>query len=258
MTLGVVRALAGREFLRFIRQPHRVLGSIGQPLMFWVFLGGGLTPAFDAPGLGDVTYLEYFYPGVLVMMLLFASIFSSITLIEDRDAGFLQGVMVAPVPRLAMVLGKVTGGGVIALVQALILLLAAPLVGLMPGPTGILMVLAALVLSALGFTSLGFLVAWGMKSTSGFHAIMMVFLFPLWMLSGALFPLTTAPGWMYGIMLVNPVSHALTLIRGPFENAPADLIAAPDYWIALAVVLAWVGLCLALGTRRVSRVERGV
>lgn len=251
-------ALARREFVRFIRQPQRVVGSIGQPLLFWAFLGAGLTPSFQPPGMEGMTYTEYFYPGVLMMLVLFAGIFSTITVIEDRDQGFLQGVLVAPVPRMSIVLGKVCGGAMIAMFQAVLLLVALPFMGLMPGIGGFLMILAALVLSALGFTGLGFSIAWTMKSTSGFHAIMMVFLFPLWLLSGALFPMENVPDWLHWVMLLNPVAHALTVLRGPFYAAPAELLASGSYLVSLVVLLAWVALSLWASARRVNRRERGI
>ncbi|GAA0595724.1 ABC transporter permease [Caenispirillum bisanense] len=251
-------ALARREFVRFIRQPQRVIGSIGQPLLFWAFLGAGLTPSFQPPGLEGMTYTEYFYPGVLMMLVLFAGIFSTITVIEDRDQGFLQGVVVAPIPRLAIVLGKVGGGTLIALFQALILLVAAPFMGMLPGVGGTLMIVLALTLAALGFTGLGFSIAWTMKSTSGFHAIMMVFLFPLWLLSGALFPMQNVPAWLHWVMTVNPVTHAVTVLRGPFYTAPATLLADGGYLTSLAVLVGWVVLSLWLSVRRVTKRDRGI
>ncbi|MBF0093659.1 MAG: ABC transporter permease [Alphaproteobacteria bacterium] len=256
--MGVVISLAWREYTRFIRQPHRVIGSIGQPLLFWLFLGSGFTGSFRPPGMEGVTYLEFFYPGVLMMMLLFASIFSSITIIEDRDQGFLQGVLVAPVPRMAIVLGKVAGGTAIAMLQSLLFLLIAPFVGISLAPASLAMVIPILILTSVGFTSLGFLLAWGMRSTAGFHAVMMIFLMPLWMLSGALFPITHVPGWMHWIMLANPVSHALTLLRLPFHAMPGQVVGDPEFAVSLAVVLAWALGCLYLSMLRVRRVERGV
>lgn len=253
-----VWALARREFTRFIRQPQRVIGSLGQPLLFWIFLGSGFTPSFQPPGMEGMTYLEYFYPGVLMMMILFASIFSCITVIEDRDQGFLQGVLVAPVPRMAIVLGKVFGGASIALFQAFILLLAAPFLDT-PLPLASLPLLAvAMVLTAVGYTALGFAIAWSMRSTSGFHAIMMVFLMPLWLLSGALFPVAGAPLWLQGVMMVNPVAHAMTLLRGPFYAGPAELLATPSYLIGLAVVVVWVALGLWWSSARVGARDKGV
>ncbi len=256
--IPVIRGLAWREVLRFLRQPSRVVGSLGQPLLFWVILGAGLTPTFTAPGLEGITYMQYFFPGVLVMMMLFASIFSSITVIEDRDQGFLQGVVVAPVPRLAIVLGKVKGGVAIAFLQCVVLMLGAPLVGLMPSPLGLLLVLVGLVLGAWGFASLGFAVAWSMRSTSGFHAIMMVVLMPLWLLSGALFPLNTAPPVLQALMWINPVSHALALLQLPLLHGGAEALTEGRYWLGLAVTALWIGLCLWWGAARVRKVARGV
>ena len=261
-TLRVAFALVLREFTRFRRQPQRVIGTVAQPLLFWAFLGSGFSSSFQAPGqapgMQGVGYLEYLYPGIMLMMMLFASIFSSITVIEDRDQGFLQGVLVAPVSRLAIVLGKVLGGAFIALVQVLILTVAAPLMGIHLSAGGFALLLLAYVLGSIGFAATGFLFAWRMESSAGFHAIMMVFLMPLWMLSGALFPLDGAPGWLYALMIVNPVSHALILMRDPFYMDAGAMLASPRYLAALAVTLAWALLCLGWAMVRVERRERGV
>jgi len=204
-----------------------------------------------------VGYLEYFYPGVMLMMMLFASIFSSITIIEDRDQGFLQSVLVAPVPRIAIVLGKVLGGSAIAMVQLLIFTLAAPFLGLSLGLGNLALLLLAFVLGSVGFAALGFMLAWGMRSTAGFHAIMMVFLMPLWMLSGAIFPIDNAPLWLHALMAINPVAYSLVLMRAPFYAGPETLFADPNYLTALAVTVAWAGLCLFLSMLRVEKREQG-
>lgn len=257
--MRVALSLAKREFTRFIRQPQRVIGTVAQPLLFWLFLGAGLGGSFRPPGMEEVTYLEYFYPGVMVMMMLFASIFSSITIIEDRDAGFLQGVLVAPVSRLAIVLGKVLGGVSIAMVQVVIFTIAAPFLGLSLSAGGLAMLLMAFLLTGIGFAALGFLLAWGMRSTSGFHAVMMVFLMPLWLLSGALFPVAGVPGWLHWVMMVNPVHHALNIIRAPFYGG-ADVAAftATPYAVSLSVTIAWAVICLGLSMLRVGKREKGV
>jgi ABC-2 type transport system permease protein len=256
--IRVVLALAAREFTRFRRQPQRVIGTVAQPLLFWAFLGSGFSASFRAPGMEKVGYLEYLYPGIMLMMMLFASIFSSITVIEDRDQGFLQGVLVAPVSRLAIVLGKVTGGAGIALVQVLILTVAAPFLGLHLDLGAFLLLLLGYALASIGFAATGFLFAWGMESTAGFHAIMMVFLMPLWMLSGALFPIDQAPGWLHAIMIVNPVSHALVVMRDPFYMDAGAMFTDTRYLIALAVTIAWAAIMLGWAMMRVERRERGV
>jgi ABC-2 type transport system permease protein len=255
--IRVAAALASREFVRFSRQPQRVIGTVAQPLLFWVFLGSGFSSSFRAPGMPGESYLQYFYPGVMLMMMLFASIFSSITIVEDRDAGFLQGVLVAPVSRLAIVLGKVLGCTSIALVQTLIFTIAAPFLGLHFGVGSLAMLISAYALVSIGFAATGFLFAWSMESSAGFHAIMMVFLMPLWMLSGALFPLENVPGWLHSIMEINPVSHALVLLRDPFYLDPTRMFADSRYLIALAVTLAWAALCLSASMIRVGRRDHG-
>lgn len=255
--IRVAASLARREFTRFLRQPQRVIGAVAQPLLFWVFLGAGMGTSFRPEGMEQVSYLEYFYPGVMVMMLLFASIFSNITIIEDRDAGFLQGVLVAPVSRFGIVLGKVGGSTLIALAQVLLFTIAAPFLGLSLSAGSLALLLLGFVLTGMGFAGLGFLFAWRMRSTSGFHAIMMVFLMPLWMLSGALFPISGVPGWMHGVMMVNPVHHALEIIRAPFYGEPAALFANGSYLVSLAVTVVWTGLCLVLSMMRVNKREKG-
>ncbi len=256
--IRVAFALAVREFVRFRRQPQRVVGTVAQPLLFWAFLGSGFSASFRAPGMEKVGYLEYLYPGIMLMMMLFASIFSSITVIEDRDQGFLQGVLVAPVSRLAIVLGKVLGGAGIAMVQVLILTIAAPFLGLHLGWDSALLLLLSYALGSIGFAATGFLFAWGMESSAGFHAIMMVFLMPLWLLSGALFPIDQAPGWLHAIMIVNPVSHALVLMRDPFYMDATAMLSNTRYLTALAVTIAWAGLVLIWAMLRVERREKGV
>ncbi|MEO5330897.1 MAG: ABC transporter permease [Magnetococcus sp. YQC-5] len=251
-------ALAKREMIRFFRQPHRVIGSLAQPLLIWAFLGAGFTASFRAPGMTHVSYVEYFFPGVLLMLMLFSGIFSTITIIEDRSQGLLQGVLASPAPRMAIVLGKVGGGMAIALIQTIPLLATAPFLGIALSWGGVCWILWGFFISCLGFTALGFLIAWNMESTAGYHAVMSVFLMPLWMLSGALFPLEQAPMWLWSLMTINPVTHALTLIRTPLYQLPMDFLASREYWQAVTIGVCWAGGCLWLALWRVERVERGV
>ncbi|MEO5364137.1 MAG: ABC transporter permease [Magnetococcus sp. DMHC-8] len=252
-----IRSLAWRELVRFFRQPHRVVGSLAQPLLLWLFLGSGFSASFRPPGLAGVSYLEYFFPGILLMLVLFAGIFSTITLIEDRNQGLLQGVLVAPVPRMAIVLGKVGGAMAVALTQVLLLLVAIPFLGLSLGWAEGILLLLGLLTAALGFTALGFLIAWHMESTAGFHAIMSVFLMPLWLLSGALFPMEQTPGWLQWLMQINPVTHALRLLRLPFYQEASALLGQPEYRLALLVAISWAVGCLGVALWQVNRLERG-
>ncbi|SBW12798.1 conserved membrane hypothetical protein [uncultured Alphaproteobacteria bacterium] len=248
--LAPVAALAGRELVRFWRQKSRVVGGVAQPLLIWGFLGAGFSASFRPEGHAG-GYAAYVFPGILMLMLLFSSVFSAITLIEDRDRGFLQGVLAAPLPRFAIVLGKVGGGTVLAVLQTALILAVAPLVGAPFAPRGLLLALPVLALASLGFAATGFAVAWSMRSTAGFHAIMMVVLMPAWMLSGALFPAEGVPTWLAWTMAVNPLTHADALLRAALTQS-----ALPPLWQS-AIFLGWVGLALAAALARVARTERG-
>ena len=205
-----------RDIIRFYRQRSRIVGALGTPVVFWLLLGSGLGSSFrvgptTAPAGG---YLEYFYPGTLALILLFTAIFSTISVIEDRHEGFLQGVLVAPVPRTAVVLGKTLGGTTLALMQAALFLLLAPLANTPIGWASLPML--GLVLGTLAFalTGLGFALAWTLDSTQGFHAIMNLLLIPMWLLSGAVFPPAGAAEWVRGVMLINPMTYGVSAIRG--------------------------------------------
>jgi ABC-2 type transport system permease protein len=203
-----------REFRRFLRQPSRIIGALVPPLVFWFLIGSGLGSTFkpaDAPA--DLTAFAYLFPGTLLLIALFTAVFSTISVIEDRREGFMQGVLVAPVSRVGVVLGKVLGGTLLALAQVVLVLVLAPFFGASFSASGLLLAVAIVFVTAFGFTGLGFWLAWRMDTTQGFHAIMNLFLFPMWILSGALFPATGAPGWLRAAMAVNPASHALDALR---------------------------------------------
>ncbi|MBP9864935.1 MAG: ABC transporter permease [Candidatus Omnitrophica bacterium] len=208
-----------REMTRFFRQPSRIAGAIGTPLIFWFFLGSGLGGSFkmSAPdggaGLSQVSYLQYFLPGTILLVILFTAIFSSISLIQDRSEGFLQSVLVSPAPGWAMIGGKVLGGTTVAVIQGMLFLAAAPLAGLPLSFDMLAGFALALFLNAFALSALGFALAWQFKSVQGFHAVMNLVLMPLWFLSGALFPPEGAPSWIRLAIAMNPLSHGLTLLH---------------------------------------------
>ena len=202
-----------REQVRFFRQGSRVFGAFIQPLMFWALFGSGLRASFRPPAGGGLGYFEYFFPGTVIMILLFTAIFSTISVIEDRKEGFLQGVLVAPVARSAVVLGKVLGGTTLAVLQGTLLLALAPLAGIALAPLVFLEAVALQLVVAFALTALSFCIAWRMDSTQGFHAIMTVFLMPLWLLSGAFFPAQGVPGWLGLLMRINPLTYGVAALR---------------------------------------------
>ncbi len=211
--LLAARALCRRELIRFYRQRSRLAGVIGSPLIFWFLIGSGLGGSFRHPTSGRTNYLEYFFPGTMVLIILFTSIFSTISIIEDRREGFLQSVIVAPVARGSIALGKIAGGTLLSLIQALLILVIAPFIGISLTPASLVLVTFILLVISFGLTGLGFLIAWRMDSTQGFHAIMNLFLIPLWLLSGALFPPSGAAGWLSAIMTINPLTYGLDALR---------------------------------------------
>src|SRR6202020_318835 len=182
-----------REIVRFYRQKSRVIGVLASPLVFLLVIGSGFGTSFrSGGGPGQQHYLDYFYPGALIMIVLFTSIFTMMSVIEDRKEGFLLSVLVAPVPRSAIVLGKVMGGTTLSAIQGMIFLVLAPLAGVHLSLLQVLMVGIVVFLVSFALTALGFAIAWTMDSTQAFHGIINLFLIPLWLLSGALFPMAGA------------------------------------------------------------------
>jgi len=206
-----------REIVRFSRERSRIVGLLAAPLLFWLFLGSGLGQSFQppssAPGASGSGYLQYFFPGTVVMVVLFTSIFSAMSVIEDRREGFLQSVLAAPVSRASIVLGKVLGGATQAVVPGFLFLLMAPTVGVVLAPAQLIGLAAILFLISFALTSLGFAIAWWMDSVQGFHAIMNLVLIPMWLLSGALFPSSGASPWVQWVMRFNPLTYAVSALR---------------------------------------------
>ncbi|MHB8302377.1 MAG: ABC transporter permease [Acidobacteriaceae bacterium] len=205
-----------RELVRFYRQKARVVGVIASPLLFWLVLGSGFAKTFQTHGPADAAsshYVGYFFPGAIVMIVLFTAIFSMMSLIQDRNEGFLMSVLAAPISRSAIVLGKVLGGATLAAIQGWLFLVFAPIAGVHVGPLGILYSMAIIALASFALTALGFIIAWPMDSTQAFHAVINMVLIPLWLLSGSVFPASGASGWMRMVMLMNPLTYGVDALR---------------------------------------------
>jgi len=212
-----------REVVRFYRNISRVVGVIASPLLFWIVIGSGFGTSFRNGANGaSQHYLDFFFPGALIMIVLFTSIFAMMSLIEDRNEGFLLSVLVAPVNRSVIVLGKVLGGTTLATLQGIIFLVFAPLVGVHFTVLSFLLIVLDTFLVAFSLTALGFIIAWPMDSTSGFHAIINLFLIPLWLLSGSLFPITGASFWIRFLMRINPLTYGTEALRALMFPATAS------------------------------------
>jgi ABC-2 type transport system permease protein len=244
-----------REVVRFYRQRSRVIGVIASPVLFWLVIGSGFGTSFRAGNApGQQHYLDYFYPGALIMIVLFTSIFTMMSVIEDRKEGFLLSVMVAPVPRSAVVLGKVLGGTTLSTIQGLIFLVFAPFVGVHIGLGQFLLVLLVIFLVSFALTALGFAIAWPMDSTQAFHAIINLFLIPLWLLSGALFPWSGASGWLRLLMRINPLTYGVEALRGLLYPAGASVASLSTSMAALVLfTICMFSLCFFMVNRRTTR-----
>lgn len=256
---NAVLALTKRELIRFLRQRTRVIGAVGQPVIFWILFGAGLRSSFNAPswaaGLGhSVSYQEYFLPGVAVLIVLFTAIFSTISIIEDRREGFLQGVLVAPISRLSIVLSKLAAGTLLSIFQASLFLLIGPLIAAIGlgtpvdvtwSVTRMLMATVFLMLIAAELTALGFIIAWPMNSTQGFHAVMSIFLMPMWLVSGAFFP-GGESGWLFWLIRVNPLTYGVAGLRRLLYDQSLPVTAELPSMLACSVVTVFATALLTI------------
>ncbi len=240
-----------REIIRFYRQRSRLLSAIAQPLIFWILIGSGLSASFQPSGISEKpVYIEYFYPGIVVLVLLFTAIFATISVVNERREGFLQGVLIAPVARWGIVLGQALGGTTLALLQGTLLLFLAPLVGIRFGLTSIFFTLCVMSILAFGLTNLGLIIAWRMDSTQGFHAIMNLVLIPIWLLSGAFFPSTGTPSWLAWVMKLNPLTYGIAAFRQSLYFDTTKTIGNMPTWefsliiISLFCILTYLGATL--------------
>ena len=279
--LPAALALARREAVRFLRQRNRVIGAVATPLVFWLLLGLGLDraapiaaePSATVPGMNqptegasalsliggeassEVGYFAFFFPGILLLMVLFTAIFTTITVIEDRREGFLQAVLVSPASRTSIIVGKVIGGTLITLVQAVLMLaLGALLVG-GPGLGGLLLTVGIVAVLSVTLTALGLCLAWPMDSTAGFHALMNLLLMPMWFLSGAVFPAATA-GLMKPLIYLNPLSYGFDLLAAAWNPALNSVGLGLPAAVSLLILAAFTGALLVIATRLAHRPAR--
>ncbi len=240
--LSTISVLVRRDTTRFVREKSRVVGALLQPLIFWLVIGSGMSSTFVLPGARGVGYLEYFYPGVVVMVVLFSAIFTTMTVIEDRHSGFLQAVLVAPGSRASVVLGKCLGATTVAFAQSFLFALLAPATGFHVATIEWPLLLSALALSCFGLCAMGFAVAWWLDSTAGYHVVMSLVLLPMWILSGAMFPAPNA-GWIAWVQRCNPMSYSVSAVRRALYGGvlPEGTTVVHSGALELAVL---IGFCL--------------
>ncbi len=246
-----------REIVRFLRQRNRVVSALVQPLLFWVLFGAGFSGSLRVgTGAGQGSY-EFLFPGMVVLVIVFTAVFATFSLIQDRNEGFLQSVLVAPVSRSGIVLGKVAGGGALALGQGVVFLCLAPVAGVPLSVGTFALSLVVLALIAFALTALGLAGGWLMDSVQGFHAVMMLLVMPLWLLSGAFLPLGGAPPWLRAIMFANPLTYGVAAFRHALYPGGLPGQDLPPMGVSLAASAAFAALFFGAAWFVVGRRTRG-
>ncbi|MFC2161587.1 ABC transporter permease [Acidobacteriota bacterium] len=204
-----------REMKRFLRAKSRIFGTVAMPLFFLLFLGMGFR-RIAIPGMGEeVDYLRYLVPGILGMNLLFSSTFGGLSVLWDREFGFLKEIMVAPVSRISIVIGRIAGGVTTALIQGLFILVISSLMGFrINSILSFGMAVVFMVLISVAFLGLGLIFASKMKDMQGFSIVMNFVMFPLLFLSGAFYPLENFPIWLRYISFLDPLTYGVDGLRG--------------------------------------------
>jgi ABC-2 type transport system permease protein len=202
-----------REVKKFWRERSRLWGGIARPILWLLILGGGLRGAISASSLGGSDYQQYIFPGVIGLTLIFSAMQSAMSIIWDREFGFLKEVLAAPVPRLSIVIGKALGGATQATLQGMITMLFAPLIGLWLAPLAIVELIVMMFIVSFALTSLGIVIASKMTSFEGFGTISNFVVMPMYFLSGAIYPTSSAPVWLKPLTMINPLSYGVDGLR---------------------------------------------
>jgi len=239
--LRKIYGLWRREVLRYWREKSRIISSFILPLLWLLVFGSGMRGVELA---GSQSYQTYIFPGIVAMTLLFTSVWSGISIIWDREFGFFKEIMVAPVSRTSIVIGKALGSGTSALIQGFILLPLSFLVGVHLSPISFLILIPTMVLISIGLVCIGLLIASLITSMEGFNFIMSLVVMPMFFTSGALFPLTSAPDWLRGFSYVNPLTYGVDALRwGTFGEASSLLPIYVEFLILALFATAMIVAC---------------
>ncbi len=238
-----------RQLKRYLRSKSRILGSLGQPLLFLIAMGFGFGPVFERAGQGS--YIQFLAPGIIAMSIIFTSIFNGIEIIWDRKFGFLKETLVAPVPRTHIMIGRTLGGGTVGTIQGMIVLLLSIAIGFRPvSLPAIIPAILIMFVTALLFTALGTAIASLLEDMQGFQLIMNFLVMPLFFLSGALFPLEGLPAALTVVARIDPLSYGVDALRHLLLGA-SYLGLATDV-VALTGITA---LFIGIGSWLFSRIE---
>jgi ABC-2 type transport system permease protein len=256
--LRAIGIVALRDLIRLRRMPTRIVGGLVQPLVFLLVLGAGLSQLVSHDSIGGVSYQEYIFPGVLAMSVIASSLYAAIAIVWDREFGFMREMLVAPVSRSALVLGKAVGGGSVALAQGVVLIALAPLVGVDLTVAKFFGLLGSLFALALMTTALGIVLASRMKRLESFQMVMALALQPMVFLSGAIFPLQNLPGWLALPCRLNPATYGVDLARRTLLGEDVALTVhnhVVPVWADIAIVVGLAIALLTIATRLFGHVE---
>jgi ABC-2 type transport system permease protein len=243
-----------RDILRFWHDKARMLSAILFPIMFLFIFGSGLRGSIGMMG-GGIDFVQFMYPGIMGMSVLMGSFMSGVSIVWDREFGFLKEVLVAPISRISVALGRTLGSATVATIQGIIILVLAPLIGVSISVWTVVALLPLMFLLAASMGSMGILLASRIKSTEAFQAIMQMLMFPMIFLSGVFFPMQELPGWMSVIVKINPASYGVTTIRevvlGTSPDSPFNIILfghIMTIWdnIAVLAVFGFIMIILAM------------
>jgi ABC-2 type transport system permease protein len=247
--MRIIYAFWLRQLKRYFRSKARIIGSLGQPLLFLIALGFGLGPVFQRAGGGN--YLEFLAPGIIAMSILFTALFSGIEVIWDKQFGFLKETLVAPVSRFQIMVGRTLGGATVAVFQGLVVFAISLLIGFVPMHWALFpLALIIMFMIALFFTALGTVVASRMEDMHGFQLVMNFLVMPLFFLSGALFPLNGLPAALNDIVTINPLSYGVDALR-------ATLATTSHFGLGIDFIVLGIGVAavLALGSYLFSTIQ---
>src|SRR6266536_3043544 len=244
-TIGMVWR---REIIRFRRTPARMVSGLAQPILFLFVLGAGIKPLVGETSAGGVDFQQFILPGVIAMSVLFSSLFSAISIVWDREFGFLREMLVAPVSRTGLVLGKAAGSGTVAAAQGLLLVAAAPIVGVHLDALQIIEVIPLLMLLAFALTAFGIVIASRMQRMESFQMVMGLVVNPRLFLSGAIFPLNGLPTWLAVVTRLNPATYGIDPIRRVMLESDASAVTINGWivpsWTEVLIVLTRGGAML--------------
>jgi ABC-2 type transport system permease protein len=230
-----------RDLTRFFRERSQLLGSLSRPVLWLLVLGTGLRPTFHAAG--GLSYTQFIFPGIIAMTLIFTSIQSAISIIWDREFGFLKEVLVAPVSRTSVAVGKALSGATLSVIQGTITLLFAPVVGVKFHPVAVLALVPMMFLISFALTGIGILIAARMTSFEGFGTIANFLVMPMYFLSGAIFPPVGLPAWLTALIRANPLTYGVdalraTLLHKHYFSLSLDLV----FLIGFAALMTAIGV----------------